>query len=163
MKTEGSVQPIQPASSDAPSQRVRESKPAATNARGRGRAFTIFFLVLLAALLAGGYFWIQSQKFETTDDAQVDTHLSVISARVDGSITRVYVDENQMVKAGEPLVDLDPRDYQVSLDQTRAQLAPIGLASRITRALPLTLPVAIFPMNEATSMCVGHARMHGAS
>lgn len=139
MKTEESVQPIQPASSDASSQRVRESKPAATNARGRGRAFTIFFLVLLAALLAGGYFWIQSQKFETTDDAQVDTHLSVISARVDGSITRVYVDENQMVKAGEPLVDLDPRDYQVSLDQTRAQLAQAK--SMVTAQRP-NVPIA---------------------
>ena len=71
----------------------------------------------------GLYFWLQSRQFETTDDAQVEAHLNSISSRVDGSITHVYVDSNQIVKAGDPLVDLDPRDFQVALDQARAQVA----------------------------------------
>ncbi len=71
-------------------------------------------MVLLIAASAGLYFWLQSREFETTDDAQVDAHLNAISSRVDGAITRVYVDENQTVKAGDPLVDLDPRDFQVA-------------------------------------------------
>jgi membrane fusion protein, multidrug efflux system len=91
--------------------------------RGRSRAFTIFFLVLLIAAGIGIYFWLQARQFESTDDAQVEAHLNSISSRVDGSITRVYVDNNQFVKAGDPLVDLDPRDFQVAVDQTRAQLA----------------------------------------
>jgi len=91
--------------------------------RGRGKAFIIFFLVLLIAAGVGIYFWLQSRQFESTDDAQVEAHLNSISARVDGSITRVYVDNNQFVKAGDPLVDLDPRDFQVAIDQARAQLA----------------------------------------
>jgi membrane fusion protein, multidrug efflux system len=91
--------------------------------RGRGRAFTIFFVVLLIAAGVGIYYWLQSRQFESTDDAEVEAHLNSISARVDGSITRVYVDNNQIVKAGDPLVDLDPRDFQVTIDQTRAQLA----------------------------------------
>jgi membrane fusion protein (multidrug efflux system) len=90
---------------------------------GRGRAFTIFFLVLLLAGGVGIYVWLQSRQFESTDDAEVEAHLNSVSSRVDGSITGVYVDNNQIVKAGDPLVDLDPRDFQVAIDQTRAQLA----------------------------------------
>lgn len=91
--------------------------------RGRGKAFIIFFLLLIIAAGVGIYFWLESRQFETTDDAQVDAHLNSISSRVDGTITQVYVDSNQMVKAGDPLVDLDPRDFQVALDQARAQVA----------------------------------------
>jgi membrane fusion protein (multidrug efflux system) len=91
--------------------------------RGRGRAFIIFFLVLLIAAGVGLYFYLQSRQFESTDDAEVGAHLSAISSRVDGAITQVYVDDNQIVKAGDPLVDLDPRDFQVAINQARAQLA----------------------------------------
>jgi membrane fusion protein, multidrug efflux system len=95
--------------------------PPAT--KGRGRAFLIFFIFLLIAGGVGLYFFLQSRQFESTDDAEVEAHLNSISSRVDGSITHVYVDNNLIVKAGDPLVDLDPRDYQVALDQTRAQVA----------------------------------------
>jgi membrane fusion protein, multidrug efflux system len=98
-------------------------KPPAPVTRGRGRAFIIFFIVLLIAAAIGIYFWLQSRQYESTDDAQVEAHLNSISSRVDGSITRVYVDNNQFVKVGDPLVDLDPRDFQVAVDQARAQLA----------------------------------------
>ncbi|HTC88602.1 MAG TPA: HlyD family secretion protein [Bryobacteraceae bacterium] len=91
--------------------------------KGRGRAFLIFFIFLLIAAGVGLYFYLQSRQFESTDDAEVEAHLNSISSRVDGSITHVYVDNNQIVKAGDPLVDLDPRDYQVAIDQVRAQVA----------------------------------------
>jgi membrane fusion protein (multidrug efflux system) len=113
--------PIAPVSSPSPPP-AAEKKPDPVT-RGRGRAFFIFFVFLLIAAGVGIYFWLQSRQFESTDDAQVEAHLNSISSRVDGSIARVYVDNNQIVKAGDPLVDLDPRDFQVALDQTRAQLA----------------------------------------
>ena len=91
--------------------------------RGRGRAFIIFFLFLFIAAGVGIYFWLQSREFESTDDAEVEAHLNAISSRVDGAVTHVYVDDNQFVKKGDPLVDLDPRDFQVAIDQTRAELA----------------------------------------
>jgi membrane fusion protein (multidrug efflux system) len=108
--------------------------------RGRGRAFTIFFLFLLIAAGVGIYFWLQSRQFESTDDAQVEAHLNSISSRVDGSITRVYVDNNQIVKAGDPLVDLDPRDFQVALDQSRAQFA--AARSQVTAQQP-NVPITV--------------------
>jgi membrane fusion protein (multidrug efflux system) len=91
--------------------------------RGRGRAFIVFFIILAALAIGGLFYWLHTRQFETTDDAQVDGHLNAISSRVDGTITRVYVEDNQLVKAGDPLVDLDPRDFQVALDQALAQLA----------------------------------------
>ena len=93
------------------------------NTRGRGRAFLIFFVVLGAVAIGGLLFWLHARQFETTDDAQVDAHLNAISSRIEGTIIRVCVEDNQIVKPGDPLVDLDPRDYQVSLDQALAQLA----------------------------------------
>ncbi len=97
------------------------ANPPAT--RGRRKAFTIFFAVLLVIAAAGFLYWLHARQFESTDDAQVDAHLNPISARVDGTITHVYVEDNQLVNAGQPLVDLDPRDFQVALDQAVAQLA----------------------------------------
>lgn len=105
----------------APSSDPQLEKRALT--RGRGKAFLIFFSVLLVIGAGGLLYWLHARQFESTDDAQVDAHLNPISSRIDGTVTHVYVDDNQIVKAGDPLVDLDPRDYQVSLDQALAQLA----------------------------------------
>ena len=121
MSTSTTTPTAAPPSQPAPAPGAAKTPQPA--ARGRGRAFTIFFVVLLIAAGVGIYFWLQSRQFETTDDAEVEAHLNSISARVDGSITHVYVDNNQFVKAGDPLVDLDPRDFQVALDQARAQVA----------------------------------------
>ncbi len=80
-------------------------------------------VALFALAFAGSRFWNYLQSYETTDDAQVDAHISPISSRISGTITGVYVENNQRVKAGQPLVQLDPHDYEVALEQARAQLA----------------------------------------
>jgi membrane fusion protein (multidrug efflux system) len=122
MSTTTTPTPNAPPTSPAPPLGI-DKKPQPPVTRGRGRAFTIFFLVLLIAAGVGVYYWLQSRDFETTDDAEVEAHLSSVSSRVDGAITGVYVDDNQIVKAGDALVDLDPRDFQVAVDQARAQVA----------------------------------------
>jgi membrane fusion protein (multidrug efflux system) len=60
---------------------------------------------------------------ESTDDAQVDGHITAVSAKVYGRVAEVLVDDNQPVKAGQALVKLDARDYQAALEQAKAQLA----------------------------------------
>jgi membrane fusion protein (multidrug efflux system) len=117
---------------------VKQPEPPVT--RGRSRAFLIFFLFLLIAAGVGVYFWLQSREFESTDDAEVEAHLNSISSRVDGAITHVYVDDNQFVKAGDPLVDLDPRDFQVAVDQARAQVAQAR--SQVTAQQP-NIPITV--------------------
>lgn len=112
--------------------------PSAT--KGRAKAFAIFFIMLAIAAVAGTLYWMHIRQFETTDDAEVDGHLNAISPRVEGTIIKVYVDDNQVVKAGDPLVDLDPRDYQVALDQTLAQLAQAKtMVSAQQPNIPITL------------------------
>jgi membrane fusion protein (multidrug efflux system) len=79
--------------------------------------------VLLAAVLGVGvWLWVTAGR-ESTDDAQIDAHVTQVAARVGGTITKVNVDDNQPVEAGAVLVELDPRDYQVALDRARAELA----------------------------------------
>ncbi len=90
--------------------------------KGRNKAFLIFFVVLILAAIGGVLYWLHARQFEETDDAEIDAHLNAVSPRIDGTITKVYVDDNQYVKVGQPLVDLDPSDLQVSLDQAKAQL-----------------------------------------
>ena len=97
--------------------------PEKSNRKGRGRAFLIFFIVLAIAGIAAVLWWLHSRQFENTDDAQVNAHLNPVTSRIDGTILKVYVDDNQTVKVGDPLVDLDPRDLQASLSQALAQLA----------------------------------------
>src|SRR5436305_13876951 len=102
---------------------VAPAPVARPTTRGRRRAFSIFFILLFVLAAAGLIYWLHASQFESTDDAQVDGHLNPVSARVDGTIVKVYVEDNQAVKAGDPLVDLDPRDYQVALNEARAQFA----------------------------------------
>ncbi|HKF24404.1 MAG TPA: HlyD family secretion protein [Candidatus Acidoferrum sp.] len=76
---------------------------------------------LLLAVLLGLFLFYHNR--ESTDDAQVDGHITQISSKVYGRVAEVLVNDNQEVKAGQVLVKLDPRDYQAALDQAKAQLA----------------------------------------
>ncbi len=77
---------------------------------------------LLAIVGVVVWLWLTSDR-ESTDDAQVDAHVTQIAPRVGGTIVRVPVNDNQQVAAGAVLVGLDPRDYGVALDRARAELA----------------------------------------
>ena len=60
---------------------------------------------------------------ESTDDAQVDGHITPMASKVYGRVAEVLVDDNEAVKAGHVLVRIDPRDYQAAVDQAKATLA----------------------------------------
>jgi membrane fusion protein (multidrug efflux system) len=62
-------------------------------------------------------------SFVSTDDAQIDANISSIGARIAGTVIAVHVEDNDTVRMGDPLVELDPADYQVALDQATANLA----------------------------------------
>ena len=76
-------------------------------------------LVLIAAVGLFVYF----RNRESTDDAQVDGHITPIAAKISGRVQEVLVLDNQPVKAGQVLVRIDPRDYQAALDNAKANLA----------------------------------------
>jgi membrane fusion protein, multidrug efflux system len=84
----------------------------------------VVLLVLLVAALGAlsPFAWNYLQSYESTDDAQIDGHIDPLSSRINGTVIQVHVENNDRVKAGELLVEIDPRDYQVSVEQARAQL-----------------------------------------
>lgn len=84
------------------------------------RALAIGGVVLVAALL--GVFLYYHNR-ESTDDAQVDGHITPIASKIYGRVAEVLITDNQPVKAGQVLVRIDPRDYQASVDQAKAALS----------------------------------------
>jgi membrane fusion protein (multidrug efflux system) len=84
------------------------------------RLLAVGGLVLLAPL-AGLFVYYHNR--ETTDDAQVDGHITPIASKIYGRVAEVLVTDNEPVKSGQVLVRIDPRDYQASLDQAKAALA----------------------------------------
>src|ERR1700674_2734493 len=76
---------------------------------------------VLVAAVAGLFFFYHNR--ETTDDAQVDGHITPVASKIYGRVAEVPVQDNQQVKAGQVLVKIDPRDYRASLDQAKAALA----------------------------------------
>ena len=84
----------------------------------RLRMFLIIGVVIL--LVAGFFLWRYFNSYESTDDAQIDGHLNPVSARVTGHVEKLLVADNQYVQAGQPLVQIDPRDYEVLVARAKA-------------------------------------------
>lgn len=82
--------------------------------RSRNPRFRMFLIIGIVVLLVAGFFlWRYFGSYESTDDSQIDGHLNPVSARVSGHVEKLLVDDNQYVQAGQALVQIDPRDYQV--------------------------------------------------
>lgn len=73
-------------------------------------------------LIFGIYFTIHSMFYQSTDDAFVEGHIVSIAPRVQGPVLNLLIDDNMQVKKGDLLLEIDPNDYQVKLDQSRAKL-----------------------------------------
>jgi len=89
---------------------------------------------LVALALAGGFItWRYLSPRESTDDAQVAGHVNPVAARVGGTVVAIRVQDNQAVKTGDVLVELDPRDYQLAVQKADADLAAAQAAARAAR------------------------------
>ena len=92
---------------------------------GRGGSFLkwIAVLIVLGAVAAGVVLWLRHEAhYESTDDAQIDGHIDVISPRISGTVLSINpkAANNEFVEAGTLLVELDPNDLQVTLDHAKA-------------------------------------------
>src|SRR5690349_1912352 len=112
------------------------SSPAPAN-RSRLKFFLTIVLVVggAAAVLA----WWMTGDRQTTDDAQIDGHIVPIASRVQGTVLTVHVKDNQQVKAGDVLVELDPRDFQLAISRAEAELADArAAAEEASSGVPVT-------------------------
>src|SRR5260221_9247222 len=86
-----------------------------------------------AAVLAGVAVWyFLNAGYETTDDATIEAHVIEVSPKVSAHVQAVHFDDNYQVKRGDLLVELDPRDFEVSLASAQANLA--SAQSKLTQA-----------------------------
>jgi membrane fusion protein (multidrug efflux system) len=93
-----------------------------TGSGKKRRAAAILCIMLMAAAVTGFALWVRAKTHIKTDDAFVESHIYSISSRVSGHVSAVPVNDNQFVKKGDLLADLDPSDYQTKVINTSAQL-----------------------------------------
>jgi membrane fusion protein, multidrug efflux system len=117
---------------------VPASAPATTQSRRRQITLLVVGILVLALAAWGVRRYLYSRHHVSTDNAQVDGHITIIAPKVAAFIGRVLVDDNQHVKVGDTLVVLDDRDLRVKLDQAEADLrdaeANVGTRGRAGQA-----------------------------
>jgi len=122
-------------------------QPVRFTSRPRFRLLVGVIIVAVGGVLL--WLWMTAGR-ETTDDAQVDAPVTPVSARVGGTVLRVPVKDNQRVDAGEVLVELDPRDYQVAIDKARAELADAEASAVAAQSnVPITSTTAASNVSTA--------------
>jgi membrane fusion protein (multidrug efflux system) len=129
-------------------------------------------LLIVAVLAVGAYYlWKYLNTYETTDDAQVDGHINAISTRISGNIIDILAVDQQFVKAGDVLVRIDPKDYQVAVAKAEADLADAEAALETSRIdIPIVhtntasqLKTANSGRVDATALVTGAERQLGAA
>jgi membrane fusion protein (multidrug efflux system) len=124
---------------------------ATAPAPGRSRWPLIGGAVMLIALIAGAWAWVSAGK-QSTDDAQVEGHITQLATRVGGTVVKVSVADNQHVEAGTVVAQIDPRDYQVAVDRARAELADAEAAAA---AAGTGVPIAVVSTRSDVSQATG--------
>lgn len=134
-------------------ERERPRKGPAPGFFGQHPMASWILALAVVALIAGGVFvWLHYSVRESTDDAQIDGHIDPVSARIPGTVVRVLADDNQLVKAGDLLVELDPKDYDVALQRARADLADaMANAAAAHVGVPLTSTTSSGQLAAATA------------
>ena len=102
-----------------------DPEPVPPPPRSRRRGLKLLALVAVLAVLAAVIFYYVRcvAPYEATDDAFIDGYVTIVSSRVPGQVTELLVRDNQWVSEGEVLMELDPRDYETSLANAKADLA----------------------------------------
>jgi membrane fusion protein (multidrug efflux system) len=91
--------------------------PALSPVRNWKRISIVSSAAIVISALA---LWFLFGNSITTDDAQVDGYITTVAPRISGDVVKLWVNDNQEVHAGDPLIDIDPRDYEAAHDQAKA-------------------------------------------
>jgi membrane fusion protein (multidrug efflux system) len=132
---------------------VAETEIVQPPSRRRGIAIVVVLVIVVAAVAL----WWHSTFTEDTDDAQVNGHLIQVSSRISGQVLKVDVVENQMVKAGDTIAELDPRDYNVAVENAQA-----ALDSARANAAAANVNVPITTINTGSNLTSASADVSGS-
>jgi membrane fusion protein, multidrug efflux system len=139
----------------AASEKVEETGEVSTapaKAKPNGRRRLVVLLVVVALATAGLVYYLHARNFEETDDAQIDGNISAVGPRVKGTVTATRVVENQSVKVGDVLVELDPTDLAVAVDQAKAGVAQAAAQLQVEDpSIPITETSNVTAVASASS------------
>ena len=112
---------------NAPASAAAETSPPPAKKAAhpkRKKALTaLAAVVVLCGLGWAAYDWVVASHYESTDNAYVQGHVIQITPQISGTVQAILADDTDFVKVGQPLVQLDPADAKVALDQAEAALA----------------------------------------
>ncbi len=112
----------------------------------------ILIAIVLVLAVSGFFLWRYLNTYESTDDAEVDGHIDAVSARISGHIIDVEAEDEKYVKAGDVLVQIDPKDYQVALAKAEADLADAEAALKTSQInIPITSTTTASQLKSASS------------
>ena len=149
---------------DTPQVETREHPPLPASERdlhwrqaSRNPRFRLALIVGgIVVLVAGFFLWRYLGSYESTDDAQIDGHLNAISTRVSGHVVKLLVNDNQYVEAGTPLVEIDPRDYEVAVARAKA-----AYQDALATAESMQVNVPITTANTGSQLSAAQAEVEG--
>lgn len=120
-----------------PGASAREPEPTTPAPKSRRRI--VLFVVIAIIIIGAVLFWWRSTYYEDTDDAQINGHLIQISSRINGHVIAVNVRENSFVAKGTVIAELDPSDYEATVEQDEANLASAQAAYEAAKVnVPIT-------------------------
>ena len=138
-----------------PAEPPKQEAPSNSLASPKVRRGLMIAAVALVLLFTGLFLYFHNR--ESTDDAQVDGHITPVASKIYGRVAKVLVNDNQAVKAGQVLVQIDPADYQAAVDQAKAALA---LAEGEARSAGVDVPRTSETVASGTSSA--NAQLAGA-
>jgi membrane fusion protein, multidrug efflux system len=115
---------VQETSPNVPANSWRTGRKASLRRRFGKRFFRALWGVGLVPILAvvGLYVFAQSMSYQSTDDAFIEGHVTGVAPKIAGRIDQVFIGDNQLVKKGDPIAEIDSRDYDAQLRQKQAAL-----------------------------------------
>ena len=126
--------------------------------RIQSSGFRIAVIIGIIVLLVVGFFaYRYFTSYESTDDAQIDSHINSISTRISGHVIKLNIRDNQYVQAGTVLVEIDPNDYQIAYDRAKADFADAQAA-----ALAAGVNVPITSVNTSSQLSASEADVNSA-
>lgn len=119
--------------------------------RSRIPAYIVGVIILIVAI-GGLIYWLYARQFESTDDAFIEGNIVQISPKVSAHISKIHVKENQYVKKGDLLIELDPSEFDAKIESAKAQLlAAQAMRTKAAANVALTKKTANADLNQAKS------------